>query len=41
MADQRRAGFRHQFALLPETQRHEVRLALDTLVKYLGHEAAE
>lgn len=41
MADQRRAGFRHQFALLPETQRHEVRLALDTLVKYLGHEASE
>ena len=41
MADQRRAGFRHQFALLPETQRREVRLALDTLVKYLGHEAAE
>ena len=41
MADQRRAGFRHQFALLPEAQRHEVRLALDTLVKYLGHEASE
>ena len=41
MADQRRAGFRQQFACLPETQRHEVRLALDTLVKYLGHEASE
>lgn len=41
MADQRRAGFRKQFACLPEAQRHEVRLALDTLVKYLGHEVAE
>ena len=39
MAEQRRAGFRQQFAHLPEAQRHEVRLALDTLVKYLGNEA--
>lgn len=41
MADQRRAGFRQQFAHLPEAQRHEVRLALDTLVKYLGNEAQQ
>lgn len=41
MADQRRAGFRQQFARLPEAQRHEVRLALETLVKYLGNEASE
>jgi len=41
MAAQRRAGFRQQFVGLPEAQRHEVCLALDTLVKYLGHEVSE
>ena len=40
MAAQRRSGFRQQFAELPEAQCREVRLAIDTLIDYLGHEAS-